>query len=73
MTLLGRRGVLLLLLLAIAIVLPPYFGTYYIRFATQIAIYGMAALSVDLLLGYTGLITFGQAALLAWGPTPRAC
>ena len=30
MTLLGRRGVLLLLLLAIAIVLPPYFGTYYI-------------------------------------------
>jgi len=25
----------------------------------------MAALSVDLLLGYTGLITFGQAALSA--------
>ena len=56
-----------LLLLAIAIVLPPYFGTYYIRFATQIAIYGMAALSVDLLLGYTGLITFGQAALFGVG------
>jgi hypothetical protein len=54
MTFPGRRGVLLLLLLAVAIVLPPYFGTYYIRFATQIAIYGMAALSVDLLLGYTG-------------------
>jgi branched-chain amino acid transport system permease protein len=67
MTLLGRRGVLLLLLLAIAIVLPPYFGTYYTRFATQIAIYGMAALSVDLLLGYTGLITFGQAALFGVG------
>ena len=58
---------LLLLLLAIAIVLPPYFGTYYTRFATQIAIYGMAALSVDLLLGYTGLITFGQAALFGVG------
>jgi branched-chain amino acid transport system permease protein len=67
MTLLGRRGVLLLLLLAAAIVLPPYFGTYYTRFATQIAIYGMAALSVDLLLGYTGLITFGQAALFGVG------
>jgi branched-chain amino acid transport system permease protein len=67
MTFPGRRGVLLLLLLAIAIVLPPYFGTYYIRFATQIAIYGMAALSVDLLLGYTGLITFGQAALFGVG------
>src|ERR1700756_4261306 len=62
-----RRGALLLLLLAVAIVLPPYCGTYYTRFATQIAIYGMAALSVDLLLGYGGLITFGQAALFGVG------
>src|SRR6266571_4059205 len=62
-----RRGALLLLLLAVAIVLPPYLGIYYIRFATQIAIYGMAALSVDLLLGYTGLITFGQAAIFGVG------
>src|SRR5260370_30624055 len=62
-----RRGALLFLLLAVAIVLPPYCGTYYTRFATQIAIYGMAALSVDLLLGYGGLITFGQAALFGVG------
>jgi branched-chain amino acid transport system permease protein len=62
-----RRSLLLLLLLAIAIALPPYFGIYYTRFATQIAIYGMAALSIDLLLGYTGLITFGQAALFGVG------
>ena len=67
MPLAGRRGALLLVLLAVAIVLPPYLGTYYTRFATQIAIYGMAALSVDLLLGYTGLITFGQAALFGVG------
>src|ERR1700704_23614 len=63
----GRRELLLLMLLAVAIVLPPYLGIYYVRFATQIAIYGMAALSVDLLLGYTGLITFGQAALFGVG------
>jgi branched-chain amino acid transport system permease protein len=62
-----RRGLILLLLLAVAIVLPPWLGIYYTRFATQIAIYGMAALSVDLLLGYTGLITFGQAALFGVG------
>src|SRR5258708_24130789 len=62
-----RRGALLLLLLGVAIALPPYCGTYYTRFATQIAIYGMAALSVDLLLGYGGLITFGQAALFGVG------
>jgi branched-chain amino acid transport system permease protein len=63
----ARRSLLLLLLLAAAIVLPPWFGVYHTRFATQIAIYGMAALSVDLLLGYTGLITFGQAALFGVG------
>ncbi|MFL6795942.1 MAG: branched-chain amino acid ABC transporter permease [Xanthobacteraceae bacterium] len=63
----GRRELLLLLLLAVALVLPPLLGIYYIRFATQIAIYGMAALSVDLLLGYTGLITFGQAAIFGIG------
>src|SRR5438309_6446602 len=64
---LPRRGVLLAVLLAAAVVLPPWFGLYYTRFATQIAIYGMAALSVDLLLGYGGLITFGQAALFGVG------
>jgi branched-chain amino acid transport system permease protein len=63
----GRRGLLLALLLAIALVLPPLGGVYYTRFATLIAIYGMAALSIDLLLGYTGLITFGQAALFGVG------
>jgi branched-chain amino acid transport system permease protein len=64
---LQRRGLLLALLFAAAIALPPWLGIYYTRFATQIAIYGMAALSVDLLLGYTGLITFGQAALFGVG------
>jgi branched-chain amino acid transport system permease protein len=63
----GRRTLLLLILLAIAAGLPPYLGIYETRFATQIAIYGMAAISVDLLLGYTGLITFGQAALFGVG------
>ena len=64
---LRSRGTLLILLLACAIVLPPWLGIYYVRFATQIAIYGMAALSIDLLLGYTGLITFGQAGIFGVG------
>ena len=67
MSILGRRSLLLLILFAIAVAAPPLLGTYYTRFATQIAIYGMAALSIDLLLGYTGLITFGQAALFGVG------
>ena len=67
MAFLTRRALLLLALLAIAIVLPPWLGVYHTRFATQIAVYGMAAVSVDLLLGYTGLITFGQAAFFGVG------
>ena len=63
----GWREILLGVMLIAAVVLPPWLGTYYVRFATQIAIYGMAALSVDLLLGYTGLITFGQAAMFGVG------
>lgn len=62
-----RRGVLFAVLIALAITVPALGDTYDTRFATQIAIYGMAALSVDLLLGYTGLITFGQAALFGVG------
>lgn len=67
MSRISRRGILLAVLLVLAVVLPPFGGTYYIRFATLIAIYGMASLSVDLLLGYAGLITFGQAALFGIG------
>jgi branched-chain amino acid transport system permease protein len=63
----SRRGILLLVLLALAVVLPPLGGIYYARLATLMAIYGIAALSVDLLLGYAGLITFGQAALFGVG------
>ncbi len=63
----SRRTVLQLLLLAAALAVPLLGNTYYTRFATQIAMYGMAALAVDLLLGYVGLITFGQAAFVGVG------
>jgi branched-chain amino acid transport system permease protein len=62
-----RHLMIVFVLLVLAIVLPPYLGVYFTRFATQIAIYGMAALSVNLLLGYTGLITFGQSAFFGIG------
>ncbi len=63
----NRRTALHLVLLALALAVPLLGNTYYTRFATQIAMYGMAALSVDLLLGYVGLITFGQAAFVGVG------
>jgi branched-chain amino acid transport system permease protein len=61
------RHVLLGLLLAAALLLPLVSGVYYTRFATQIAIFGMAAVSIDILIGYAGLVTFGQAALFGVG------
>src|SRR5579872_596367 len=63
----SRRTLLFLVLLALALAVPLMESTYYTRFATQIAMYGMAALSVDLLLGYGGLISFGQAAFFGVG------
>jgi branched-chain amino acid transport system permease protein len=63
----SRRTLLFAALLALALAVPLLQSTYYTRFATQIAMYGMAALSVDLLLGYAGLISFGQAAFFGVG------
>ena len=62
-----RRTGLHLVLLALALAVPLLGDVYYTRFATQIAMYGMAAVSVDLLLGYSGMVTFGQAAFFGVG------
>lgn len=35
---------------------------FYIRFATRVMIFGIAALSLDLVLGYGGMVSFGHAA-----------
>jgi branched-chain amino acid transport system permease protein len=64
---LSRRTVLHLVLLAAALAVPLSGDIYYTRFATQIAMFGMAAVSCDLLLGYGGLVTFGQAAFFGVG------
>jgi branched-chain amino acid transport system permease protein len=63
-----RREWLIVALLAIVALAVPLLGdTYYIKFATRIAIYGLAALSVDILLGYAGLVSFGHAAFFGVG------
>lgn len=56
-----------LVLVALAAGVPLLGDVFYTRLATQIAIYGMVALSVDLLVGYTGLVTFGHAAFFGIG------
>lgn len=53
-------------LLALAIA-APFTGPYVILLLTQVLVLGIVAMSVDLLLGYTGLPSLGQAAYLGVG------
>lgn len=62
-----RRRALLAVIAAAAIVLAalvPSFGLpqYYVSLLTQTWIYGIAAMSLDLLVGFTGLVSFSHAA-----------
>ena len=64
----GRAGLLLLLLLA---VLPPVIHmlgwTFWIDVFIRLTILAIAALSLNLILGYGGLVSFGHAAFLGLG------
>jgi branched-chain amino acid transport system permease protein len=48
-------------------VIAPYSGPFVLLLLTQALIFGMLAMSLDLLLGYTGLPSLGQAAYLGVG------
>jgi len=59
-----RRPVLLLLLIACAALalLPFVAERFYVQLATQMMVLAIFALSLDLLVGFTGLVSFGHAA-----------
>src|SRR6476469_4439811 len=60
-------GVLILAGLAFAAIGAAQHDTFYLRLATEALIFGGLALSVDILLGYTGLLSLGQALYFALG------
>jgi branched-chain amino acid transport system permease protein len=61
----GRRGALVgAILLLIGIVLPLIHGVYVV-FAIDLVCFALVAVALDLLLGFTGLLSFGHA--LFWG------
>jgi len=64
----NRRGVLTVIgaLSALAII-APFASSYVIILITHALIFAILAMSVDLLLGYTGLPSMGQAAYLGMG------
>ena len=56
-------GVVMALLIVAPLVLPEFWR----RFLTEILIWGLLAMSSDLLIGYTGMISFGHSAFFGLG------
>jgi len=44
------------------LVLPPFLATYWLGILMQMLIFGILAMSLDVLMGYTGLASFGHCA-----------
>ena len=59
-----RRTTLVVMLICLAAlaVVPVFAEKFYIQLATKILIMAIFAMSLDLLIGYTGLVSFGHAA-----------
>jgi branched-chain amino acid transport system permease protein len=62
-----RAIVILALACAFPLVLQALGQDFYVRFATRILIYAMAAASLNLVLGYGGMVSFGHAAFFGAG------
>jgi len=62
-----KRILILVGILGIVSVLAPFAGPFVILLLAQVLVLGIMAMSVDLLLGYTGLPSLGQAAYLGVG------
>lgn len=71
MTMLKGRGWITALVLILLAVLPPVFvatgNAFWLDLATRLVILAIAAVSLNLILGYGGLVSFGHAALLGLG------
>ena len=63
---LSWRGVLVFAALA-ALPLTPWMSKYYMLLAFDALLFGAVAMSLDLLMGYTGLVSFGHAAFFGLG------
>ncbi len=66
-----RGRLVFLLLVAAALALPPLLReigeTYYLGFAARVMIYGLAAQSLNLVVGTGGMVSFGHAAFVGLG------
>jgi len=61
------KGKMILLLLIVFVGIPLFFDEYWMSVATMVGYTAMGALGVQLLIGYSGLLTLGHAAFIAVG------
>ena len=61
------RRALLVVLIALTALFPLAGTTFYVELVTKVMILAIFALSLDLLVGYTGLVSFGHAAFFGLG------
>ena len=61
------RRLFFLVLIAFILLLPLFGGVFYTRLFSRIMIYAILALSLDLLVGYGGMVSFGHAAFFGAG------
>ena len=66
MNVLGWRALLAFAALA-AVPLLPFMSKFYLLLAFDALLFGAVAMSLDLLMGYTGLVSFGHAAFFGLG------
>jgi branched-chain amino acid transport system permease protein len=45
----------------VLVILPPFYTSYWVTLSTQMLIYGILAMSLDILVGYSGMSSFGHA------------
>ena len=55
------------IVLALLIIAPLVLPEFWRRFLTEILIWGLLAMSSDILIGYTGMISFGHSAFFGLG------
>src|SRR5437899_1013036 len=62
-----RLAVLLVLAVAALSLMPAIVGTFYLQLLTKIMLLAIFAMSLDLLVGFTGLVSLGHAAYFGIG------
>jgi ABC-type branched-subunit amino acid transport system permease subunit len=58
---------------ALLAALPWLLARHQLSILTELLVFGIFAMSLDLLMGYTGMVSFGHAAYFGLGASPARC